>query len=590
MGAYTSNIWKIKVCFQVILIVLWSSNLIYTTSYFSVYALCSAVGLFCLYDNFHAKRCLKTKDFWSVSAVAAVLALAVVLANYSIFQRVRNLNEISIDTNEFLNALDFCITLAGGMVVFYQIIKYAVLVFPMRTHSAQNRCSRKKTGILFLCMTASIWAIYLIYLFLVVYPGSVSGDAIIQILEGHFNTYKNAHPIWHTLMIEGLLKLGYWMFGNPNAAVATYNVVQSLLLACCFGYGLITLYQCGAGSLWIAVAYAMYAFLPHNITYSATIWKDVPFGAAMLLFVTAAYRLLKNIGNNRKLNYVLFFVGCVGVCLMRTNGFASLLTAVVLMVPFLWKNSRKMIAVMAAALVLGWGMVNGICAFLNAPGSPLVEVLSIPIQQISRVISNGGELTEYEADMLGTVIDLEKVPLVYDAEVSDKMKDELNKTNIQYLQDHLPEYGKIWISIGMRYPGEYLEAWIEQTKGYWNGGYDYYIYAEYVYDNEYGIYMKPQNNIVFKLMKAYFTFSRETVIFQPLQSIGLHVWIMLILWFVNVYHKKKEALLFVPGFVIVLGLMVGAPVFSLFRYVYPIFTCLPVLAGVTLYADAGENS
>lgn len=185
MRAYAPYIEKIRICLEVLLIALWNTHLVYTDSYFSVYAICGAVGLFCLYDNFRARRSLRGKQFWGLFSVALVLSLAVVMGNYSIFQRIRNLDEISMDTNGFLNALEFCVTLAGGLVNFYQIILYTVLVFPLRKSLMQSRRHRARTRTIFLCMTASIWAVYLIYLYLVVYPGSVSGDSMWQITQKH---------------------------------------------------------------------------------------------------------------------------------------------------------------------------------------------------------------------------------------------------------------------------------------------------------------------------------------------------------------------------------------------------------------------
>ena len=585
MRVHISWFNKVKQAVLLCMILLWVCHLVRTDGYFSSYALCCVFAAVCLFENCHSHNRLQGKKFVAAFSISFLLSLASVMGNYPIFQRVRNLNEISSGTNAFLNIFEFGLTLVCGIAVFYQIILYAFSLSGKLHLNPQSCSDRKKPKAVFLCAVGSTWLIYLIYLFLVTYPGSVSGDSVWQIIQGYNNSYQNNHPVWHTLMIKVLMQMGGSIFGNSNAAVATYSAVQGLFLACCFGYAVVTLYQIGVPCFWIVVSYFIYTCMPYNITYSATMWKDVPFGASMLLFVVALFRIVRDVGEKKKWNYMILFAGGLGVCTMRTNGLAALFAASIVMVPLLWKGNKKVIYSLSAILVAGWVLTNPVFMLMNVGETPFVEVLSIPAQQLSRVITYGGELTEYESEMLGKVVDLDEIPLIYDELVADPIKDEILLTDPDYLRAHISEYGKIWIKVGLRYPGEYLKAWIEQTKGYWNGGYDYYIYAEYVSDNEFGIYMVPQRNIVFKLVKAYFTFSRETVIFEPLQSIGLHVWMLVILWLTNVLHRRKEALLFAPCFIIIAGLMLGAPVYSQFRYAYPVFTSIPFLAPVTFFSE-----
>jgi hypothetical protein len=130
---------------------------------------------------------------------------------------------------------------------------------------------------------------------------------------------------------------------------------------------------------------------------------------------------------------------------------------------------------------------------------------------------------------------------------------------------------------------------VEQTKGYWNGGYDYYIYAQYVDENRYGIHLVQQDNIIHDLVKAYFTLTRETVLFEPIQSIGFNVWILSMLCFLNLVYNRREFLLTVPVLAVVFTLWLTTPVFSEFRYAYCIFTTLPFILPVSLYKKADEE-
>ena len=58
---------KLSVIFQALLIYTWLtvlSPLSVTDTYYSVYLLCGALGLMCLYDNYKSRRCCDSKKQW----------------------------------------------------------------------------------------------------------------------------------------------------------------------------------------------------------------------------------------------------------------------------------------------------------------------------------------------------------------------------------------------------------------------------------------------------------------------------------------------------------------------------------------------
>ena len=48
--------------------------------------------------------------------------------------------------------------------------------------------------------------------------------------------------------------------------------------------------------------------------------------------------------------------------------------------------------------------------------------------------------------------------------------------------------------------------------------------------------------------------------------------------------KKEEFLLSIPLLVLIFGLWLGTPVYSEFRYAYPMFVAMPLILAVTLFA------
>lgn len=574
---------QLLVVIELALIVTWASHLVYTDGYFSVYALCSALACVCLWDNTSHDRRQAPVPLILNLTISSLLSFAVTLANYPIFQRLRNMEVISYDTNQFLNVYEAVLTFAAGIVVFYHIFLCVASRFPTVCREEKKMSSGKYPVRVFLAVFGALTGIYLIYLFFVVYPGSVTSDSIWQISQIVSDKHTNHHPYWHTMLIKLFLTVGYSLFQDSNAAAATYSAVQSMAMACCFAYAVVTLYQYRVPKIWVFLTFAAFACLPNHIAYSCTMWKDVPFGGAVLVLVVAMFRVIRDVGNSRRLNFVVLIIGGIATCIFRSNGWYAMVAAFLVLALFFRKRCKELLIPWVGCLVIGYILTGPALTALGVANVNFIEGLSVPLQQVARVITNGGELTEEEIREIDTILNIDEVPTEYDPQCVDHIKDLIHLKNYDYLLENKGTFLKIWLDIGARYPWEYVEAWVEETKGYWNGGYDYYIYAEYVGENDFGFFMPRQSNLIHNLVKAYFTFTRETVLFEPIQSIGFNVWILSILCFFNLVHNRKEFLLTVPVLAIIFTLWLTTPVFSEFRYAYSLFTTLPFILPVSLF-------
>lgn len=438
----------------------------------------------------------------------------------------------------------------------------------------------------------AIAAIDLLYLFCEAYPGTMTVDSfntMQQIIEG---PYHNTMPYWHTMTVEFFYRIGMALFHDINAAMALYVIFQILFMAAGFAYALTTLYQIGIPQELICVAFLIYALAPYHVRYSVTHWKDVLFGGAALVLVTAMYRILKHIGKNSKWNYINFAIGALCLSVWRTNGwYVFALTTLILVILFR-KYSRSLIWLACGISVLGWILIGPVLTALQVEKTDMIEALSIPLQQIALVISDGeSTFTPEEESLLKEAFDFDIAEAKYDPYISNSIKLEaLRRENLPFMTENLGRYVKLWVQLGLRYPSLYLRAWIEQTKGYWNGGYEYWIYASGVTDNSYGIYKMGGDNIISTCFRKVTTVFENLVIFRPVVSIGLHVWILVCCFCVNLIQRRKEELMLtVPILIIIVGLWIGTPVYSEFRYAYPLFTTYPFLMGVTFFESGGRR-
>lgn len=563
--------------FHVLFTMVWLNNLSSTDSLFSVYVLVAFASFYLRIRNVSSE----SKHRGWVIRLSLIFSVLILLANYPIFTQLRDPALIGRSTNLMVNLINTLFSFIGGISVSMPILQWWFDRDPVVKKELPLTEKRKWLPH---AVFSFIFALNLVHLFLVEYPGNVTEDPFTQISEMVSGQYSNFNTFWHTMLFRLILSAGYAVSADVNVAVACFCVFQTAVMTFAFTHCLVTMDRCGASRGFLAASFLIFAIVPYNMALSITIWKDVLFAGGCLLMLSAWIRLLKKLDSNPLWNYVVFILGTLLFLLSRTNGWLIYLVTFLVAIPVL-RGDRKLLASMGCLALLGWFLLNPALDMLHVSGGDLVESLSIPIQQVSRVIADGGELTAEEEELLFRVVDLEEVPDLYQNWISDPMKVEVRSKDYGYFQSNFSEYRDLWIRLGLRYPWEYVKAWVDQTRGYWNGGYDYAMYSETVTDNPYGVVKSGGSNPVASLFRLYFGLSRHVVFFEPLHSIGLHIWILLLCFLRNLINKREEWVLALPLVLLVLGLWFGTPVYACFRYAYPVFVCLPLILSVTVFSS-----
>lgn len=553
------------------LLFFWLLSLQPSATFFSTNVLMALAGGCFLSANCARAHTLSGWRSWVILAVSVLFSGAVILANYDIF----------LDFSRPATLLSLPFVFLGGLSLAWNTLLYLTCRFP-EVLPERTLTDRRHGTAVFFASSAAIAAVYLLALFFAEYPGNLTDDSINQMKQVVSGNYANHHPVFHTICIELCVNLGLALFGNYNDAVALYSAVQLLFLAACFAYAVATLYQAGMPRLLVIGALLVYMLAPYHISYSVTMWKDVPFGGAAAVLVASVYRILKGIGKNQKLNYAIAAFGSLAFCLWRTNGWLALGASFVLCFAFLRRDQKKLLLLWAAALVIGWFLKGPMLNLMNIPQPDTVESLSIPVQQIARVIHDGRELTEEEAALLGRIMDLEEVPELYLWYLSDPIKDEIRSKDVEYFNENLGQYLKLWVQLGLKNPGTYVKAWVDQTKGYWNSGYRHYVTISYLPEDFLGLYKPMENTAFYEGLMQYFYSGHNVPFLEFTVSIGLHVWVLAFLFFACALQGRREAILSVPILMVILTLLVATPVYSEFRYAYTVFTTLPLILPVSL--------
>lgn len=565
---------------QIFLIYSWLVALLPVTQtdcYYSIYIICAILGVICLFDNYKNRPVVSRNHRIWIMVFAFLFSAAVLLANYSLY------TPLSV-----LRLIKAMFPLAGGFCLGFQGLTCMMNRFPMRSKAS----GRTHGTACFLLVFLSIVFINMLFLFTNQYPGVVFTDSIASIEQVlGMIPYENRIPFYYTILVGFFLKIGLFLFHDINAAVALFHCFQILFMAACFAYAFMTLYQIKTPTGLLVGIYLFYTLVPYQLVYNATMGKDVVFAGAALLLVTSFYRILKHMGRRPWHNTLIFLIGSIGLSLWRTNGwYVFLITTVVLFFP-LRKQYKPLLRMMLTVIVLCWILLNPVLTILNVSGLDYSEAFAIPTQQIARVVYEGRELTDEETLLLDQIFHVDKLKSDYVPTNVDQVKYyNMKRSGLHYVRENPWAYLKLYISLGIRYPGDYLKAWIDQTKGYWNGGYQYYPFTQDVEGSELGIFPLSELGIIGQLFRLWVWTIYRLPIFQPLYSIGFALWALIACMLVNGLKKRQEWLLGVPLLVIMIGLWLGTPIFAEFRYAYPLIVSMPVIFCVTLIEnDEGKE-
>lgn len=418
------------------------------------------------------------------------------------------------------------------------------------------------------------------------YPGNLSPDSITQIEQILLGRYSNHHPFYYTMLIKLFIEIGLNIFGGINDAIAFFHVMQIIFMAGCFSLVSLTLYEMNISAYIIAITHGFYLFMPFHIMYSFTMWKDVMFGGFILLFLISLYRVLKNIGSHYIFNWILVGISGVGICLFRSNGFFAFVMLFIVFTRLFWKRKR-MIYLLTGVIIISFFMKHTVLASLDVTQPDIVETLSIPLQQMSRVIVEHNDFNDAQRKLLCDVVNIESIPKVYQSYISDPVKNLIrNEGSEQCIQDHKLAYLKLYIEVGLKHPTSYLKAWIDETKGFWNAGYSYWRWSNGVYDNNYGINRIIYSHFINKCVDDYLWIFSENSFFQLFLCIGVYVWIVLFFCFICIVRRDKAGMFMtIPVLAIILSLLISTPVYAEFRYAYATFCSVPFLIVTAFYRE-----
>ena len=240
-----------------------------------------------------------------------------------------------------------------------------------------------------LCLV--VWSIYLAAF----WPGLMSPDSISQWEQVLLKSISNNYPAFHTL--TNWLVTRFWY--SP-AAIA---IIQMVSLAVVFSYVLCELEFWGVSKRVCSLIAVMFSMSPVNGMLVITLWKDIPFTAAMLALFAILLRTVRTDGN----------------WLLTLNGMGTLWGAL-LLISLFRHNGVPIVVASLIVLLLVWRKqcgrtivrigINWLLVFIIITG-PIFRLIGIwpmatffayqnLLHQIGALVHNGAIEAQRDIDFL----------------------------------------------------------------------------------------------------------------------------------------------------------------------------------------------
>ncbi len=537
--------------------------------------------------------------------ISVIYTLLYMLVDYSYY--------IELLTSRLYRFIILAVVFTGFVTLFYYLLKFLFsytcnkmnLYKILRTdwqdtpYTYTGRCRR-----LSVCLTALVnfyrnhtalcsfliclfcWLPYFLYQ----YPGIMTPDSINQFAQilGE-SPYSNHHPWTHTMLFGFFYHTGYALTGNMVAAVSCYTLFQMCLLSGSIAYFISTLRLYRIRPFILLMITAFYALIPYHAVFSVTIWKDIPFAAAVLFFGCTILRLTY-MDKVRFREMAAFTLSGIMICLFRSNGWYAFVFALPFLLFIYHKRARvfypALFIILCTAIIVKYPVMNA----FHVEQPDFIESVCIPMQQITAVICNDRALSEEQLDLVENVVDLTYIKDLYNPTFADNIKELVRAGNQDYLTSHKKEFLKLWIDLGLRYPGDYLTAYVKQTYGYWYPDSFYLVAeAEGVSATRYGVSHTPLigGPLVIKGKEIAIKLGSMVPIYGTLWSMGVACWIMIFsIGTVIIRREYHKLTCYLPSTALLLTVLIATPVATEFRYVYFMVFSLPFYLITAMLPDS----
>lgn len=421
-------------------------------------------------------------------------------------------------------------------------------------------------------------------------PGTLQWDAVAQICQ-YFgvNPMTGQQPVAVTQLMGSCIDIGRFLFHSDALGMFLYTGSQFLIQCFVFAYAISLMCKLNAPILLRWGTLVLFGIYPIFPIWGYTLVKDTGYYIFLLLFLTAMVDILTGDKEPKWHKTALLMSSAVGAVLFRNDGryviFITLIFGILA-----YRKYRKVFLSGSIACLAVLIIIDGIYMPTHGiSGSPVKEMLSIPIQQTARYIRDyPDEITQDEREVLEAVFvkDLDSIGADYLGELSDPVKFWfVNYPSSSLLKD----YFHVWFRQFLKHPDTYIQAFVHHTYGYfypdrnnrndfWDNWAIFYLgSSDYWPDDTLYISFVWKNSAGRDFLRETATLVYNMPVVGMWYSCGLWVYALLGLTiYMAVSGKRRELIVIVPCLCTLLICLVS-PVNACFRYVLPIIAVFPII-------------
>ena len=456
------------------------------------------------------------------------------------------------------------------------------------------------------------------------YPGIFGYDALVQVFTYNINLIWLHFPPAHTALLGFFTSTLGKFFGSHEVGFLFYTLLQMAALAGTFAIISAYMFAKKISGVWIIAWQIFFMFFPLNPIMAMSATKDIFYA----IFFALSILLLEKISDGRFLLPVILtsFLAII----FRPQGIYVFLFGMLAGI-FLLKNARLQIlkitfACVGLFLVYNFALTNFFGGVKDS-NDTLREMSSMPIVQLSRVaIYRRDEISAEEFARIKKYIpDVETYAEKISQGSSDLVKANFNSALVR---ENPKEFFGLWKKFLLKYPTDYFDAFCRLTAPLWYpplefekyyAAQPYFQYESFKQAGDWIIFVEnpfesrtheifkidasfqigerfisgdeTKNNLIVIENKTLFgldwlnefyknlayNYSYEKIpVVRFLFSSGFIFWLLMIYIFYCLSQKNYRGL-FPASFLFGLwGTMILGPI-TLFRYIFPLALCLPIL-------------
>lgn len=320
------------------------------------------------------------------------------------------------------------------------------------------------------------------------FPGIYCYDIPLQWRQYIEHSYGTWNPVVHSFLWGVLCDVGNYLTGggnNYNGGLAFYSLIQLSMVAASLAYACLCIERMYISRRSRAIIILFFALFPLFPLMGISTTKDTIFSALFLVVIMKIMKLCTGMeaqsagygrhGGVKRGCEVIFWSALMS--LFRNNSIYGMLLSVFIIggvggALFVKRKDRrnifiKMSVIILLAVSVSFILSTAIIRISKAEVDNKGEKLSLPGQQLARVYNYQYEnLTEKEKAEIESYYNKSAMK-EYIPDIADPVKNGWNYSS--YKTDSVGYY-KLWLRMGLKYPKEYIAAFLLNTQGLWHIG------------------------------------------------------------------------------------------------------------------------